>query len=344
MTNAVGAVVVAGVVGVIWGASRPDVVAIVAGPFVPATATATPAPPTPTTPVLAGRTIAQARGRFTSLAAPPNIAGDRAPTASAVVGVLDDVGDIVTVALNSLDVTRNSVPFPRGAVPSPTAFVARGFFAAGGALVRRDDGTMVFDPQGRLLLVPTGEQPTRLLSVRSQAMWVTPVAAVVYGPSLYVFDVGPPPSGQPPSGRVWRHALTAGGNYEADAVAWLVPGQQVDLSLASDVATDGAFWVSRRDGTILRMAAGRAAVLDLKGAPLPTRLGAIYTDQGTQSIYVLDEGSRRLLRIGKDGVIGGGVDTVLAPGEAARGLWVDEDADTAVVVTTARIVVVALPR
>ncbi len=159
---------------------------------------------------------------------------------------------------------------------------------------------------------------------------------------MYVFDAGMA-STAAPSGRVWRHPLTAGGNYEGDPVAWLAAGQTIDLTLASDVATDGAFWVSRRDGVIVRLSAGKADILSLKGAPMPTRLGAIYTDQGTQSLYVVDEASLRLIRIGKDGTIGPGIDSVLSPGEAVRGLWVDEDARTAVVVTTARVAVVSLP-
>lgn len=338
-----GATLIATVIGISWAAIQPGVIDSVLTRIVAPTATATPNPPTPTVPVLAGRTVAQARGRFTSLAAPPNVAGDQAPTANAAVAVLDDTGDVVTIALGTLDVAREPVPMQGLAGSSPPAFVARGLFAAGGALVHRDDGRLLLDPTGAIALLPAGGQPPRAVKVKSQAAWVSPVAAVIYGASMYVFDAGGPVAGQPPSGKVWRHPLTAGGNYDADAVAWLAAGQSVDLTLASDVATDGAFWVSRRDGTIVRLAAGRAAVFELKGANLPTRLGAIYTDQGTRSIYVVDEASRRLIRISKDGVIGSAVDSVLAPGEAARGLWVDEDAGTAVVVTTARVVVVPFP-
>ena len=336
----------AAAVGIVWAAFQPDVIDVVATRFSPPTPTMTPAPATPTVPVLAGKTVAQAKGRFTSLAAPPNVAGDP----SAVAGtdgrhivVLDDVGEIVSLAMGSLEITRLPVAKQPGVLPAPAGFVARGLFAAGGAVVPRDDGTILFDPSGSIALVPRAGQPMRPLKVKSQGAWVSPVAAVVYGTSMYVFDSGTPVAGQPSAGNVWRHPLTAGGNYEADAVAWLAPGQRVDLTLASDVATDGAFWVSRRDGTIVRLAAGKAEVLTLTGGALTSRLGAIYTDQGTESLYVVDETSRRLLRIGKDGVIGGFVDAVLSPGEAARGLWVDVDAKSAVVVTTSRVVVVPLP-
>jgi hypothetical protein len=341
LRGTVGAVITAGAVGVVVAAFRPELVELVTTKFATASPTALPAPPSPTVPPLAGKTVAQARGRFTSLAAPPNIAGDQAPTSNVRVTVLDEAGEVLTISIGSLEVTR--APLVKLSAAPPPGFVPRGLFAAGGALVPRDDGTLVFDSTGSLSLWPFNGQPARPVKVKAQAAWASPVAAVVYGSSMYVFDSGASGASQPPAGKVWRHPLTAGGNYDADAVPWLASGQTVDLTLTSDVATDGAFWVSRRDGTILRLASGKAELVELKGGSLPTRLGAIYTDQGTQSLYVVDESSRRLLRIGKDGGIGADVDAVLAPGEAARGLWVDEDAKMAVVVTTARVVVVPLP-
>ena len=337
--------VTAAAVGTVWAAFQPNVIDLVAARIAPPTPTVTPAPPTPTIPVLSGKTVAQARGRFTSLAAPPNLVGESnagAGSGGRLIAVLDDVGDVVTIAMGSLETTRLPATPPAAARPAP-GFVARGLFASGGALVPRDDGTILFDASGSIVLLPSGGQPMRPLKVKSQGVWGFPVAAVVYGAAMYVFDVGSPVAGQPSAGVVWRHPLTAGGNYDADAVAWLASGQRVDLTLASDVATDGAFWVSRRDGTIVRLAAGKAEVLTLTGGALPTRLGAIYTDQGTDALYVVDEPSRRLVRIGKDGVIGGYVDAVLSPGEAARGLWVDAEAKMAVVVTTARVALVPLP-
>ena len=342
LRGTVGALIAATAFGVLWAVIRPDSADRLILAFAPPTSTATPLPPSPTPPVLAGRTVAQARGRFTSLAAPPNVAGDQLPTANAQVVVLDDAGDVVTIALATAEVTREPVPTQLARGTSPPGFVARGFFADGGAVVHRDDGKLVFSAGGVIALIPSNGQPPRAIGVKGQPQWGTPVAAVIYGASMYVFDAGMA-STAAPSGRVWRHPLTAGGNYEGDPVAWLAAGQTIDLTLASDVATDGAFWVSRRDGVIVRLSAGKADILSLKGAPMPTRLGAIYTDQGTQSLYVVDEASLRLIRIGKDGTIGPGIDSVLSPGEAVRGLWVDEDARTAVVVTTTRVAVVSLP-
>jgi len=156
---------------------------------------------------------------------------------------------------------------------------------------------------------------------------------------MYVFD-----GGKDGVGLVWRHPATAGGQYDAEPVAWLQAGQRADLSLATDVATDGVFWVSRRDGTILRLAGGRAEVLALSGVTPPaTSLGAIYTDQATKSLYVIDEPSRRMLRLNKDGVFEGEVSGVIAPGEIARGLWVDERGKRALVLTTQRLALVTPP-
>ena len=350
MSAGLGLTATVAVAGIVWVAVQPGGVDGLARRFAAPTPTATPVPPSPTPTVLAGTTVAQAKGRFTSLAAPPNVAsapgapGRQATAATTVIAVHDDVGEVVTVVLDPLEVTREPIVSPSSGAATPAGFVARGLFASGGAILPRDDGTLLFAANGVVSLLPSGGQPARQLKVKSQNLWNTPIGAVVYGASLYVFDTGATTTGQSPVSRVWRHPLTGGGNYDADAVSWLAPGQTVDLSLASDVATDGAFWVSRRDGSIVRLAGGRAEILELKGQRLPTRLGAIYTDQGTQSIYVVDEeGSRRLIRIGKDGVLGASVDGVLAQGEAARGLWVDEGKAVAVVVTTGRVVVVPIP-
>jgi hypothetical protein len=333
-------------IGFVWATFQPEAVVRLADRLAAPTATVTVTVPTPTVPVLVGRTLAAAKGRFTSLAAPPKLAtvvASAAGRANTIVAVHDDIGEVVTITLGSFAVTREPVAEQSGTAPVSPGFVARGLFAAGGALVARDDGKLLFDAKGSITLLPSSGQPTRL-KIKSQKSWATPVGAVVYGSSLYVFDTGVTVSGQQPNAMVWRHPLTSGGNYDADAVNWLAPGQTVDLTLASDVATDGAFWISRRDGTIVKLAAGRAQVLELKGAGLPSRLGAIYTDQNTKSLYVVDEeGTRRLIRIGKDGVIGPYVESVLSQGEAARGLWVDEAEKIAVIATTGRVVVVPLP-
>ena len=303
--------------------------------------TATPLPPTPTTPPVVGRTIASARGRFVALAVPPNSGTEPGAVASVTARVLDDVGDIVGIRLGPMEGTRDPVP-PRptpGAGTQPTPIPPRGFLATGGGLIPRDDGVLYLDPGGTVSVLGNAGQPSRVVRVRGTAGWVLPVAAVVYGPSMYVFD-----GGKDGVGLVWRHPATAGGQYDAEPVAWLQAGQRADLSLASDVATDGVFWVSRRDGTILRLAGGRAEVLALSGVTPPaTSLGAIYTDQATKSLYVIDEPSRRMLRLNKDGVFEGEVSGVIAPGEIARGLWVDEAGKRALVLTTQRLALVTPP-
>ncbi len=303
--------------------------------------TATPLQPTPTTPPVVGRTIASARGRFVALAVPPNSGAEPAGSASVTVRVLDDVGDIVGIKLGPMEGTRDPVP-PRptpGAGTQPTPNPPRGFLASGGGLIPRDDGFLYLDPSGTVSALGNAGQLSRVVRVRGTTGWVLPVAAVVYGPSLYVFD-----GGKDGVGLVWRHPATAGGQYDAEPMAWLQAGQRADLSLASDVAADGVFWVSRRDGTILRLAGGRAEVLALSGVTPPaTSLGAIYTDQATKSLYVIDEPSRRLLRLNKDGVFVGEVSGVLAPGEIARGLWVDEIGKRALVLTSQRLALVTPP-
>ena len=110
LRGTVGALIAATAFGVLWAVIRPDLADRLILAFAPPTSTATPLPPSPTPPVLAGRTVAQARGRFTSLAAPPNVAGDQLPTANAQVVVLDDAGDVVTIALATAEVTREPVP------------------------------------------------------------------------------------------------------------------------------------------------------------------------------------------------------------------------------------------
>jgi hypothetical protein len=50
-----------------------------------------------------------------------------------------------------------------------------------------------------------------------------------------------------------------------------------------------------------------------------------------------------MLRLNKDGVFEGEVSGVIAPGEIARGLWVDEGGKRALVLTSQRLALVTPP-
>jgi hypothetical protein len=190
-----------------------------------------------------------------------------------------------------------------------------------------------------LWLWPDGTKEARHLALPDAAAWRRPVGMATLQGHLYVLDTGTAAG----PGQVWRYAPGASGAYEAGRQPWVL-GDPAFLRNATGLAADGDLWVSRDDGTIVRLVAGRtepfaAARLD---API-ARAAAVATAPGYRSLYVLDEGARRLVQLSKAGLFEGQVPDVARSGEAALGLWVDEGVGRAFVLTDRRLQEVPLP-
>jgi hypothetical protein len=147
-------------------------------------------------------------------------------------------------------------------------------------------------------------------------------------------DAGSPGSG----GQIWRHSAGSGGGFDGDAQAWIAPNAGVTLDGATSMAIDGAIWVARADGAVLRLSAGRPEPFQLSGVDVPLRnAGAVYTDRVLGSVYVLDAAERRLLKLTKTGQLEAEVPAAFPVGELVRGLWVEETGRRALILTDRRL-------
>ena len=207
------------------------------------------------------------------------------------------------------------------------------------ATFARDGDLFVIDDARTLWRAgPEGSVP-RPVVLRGISQWGHTVAFATYAGNLYVLDAGQPGSG----GQIWRYVGGAGGGFEGDPQPWLDPRAGVSLERATGFAIDGTIWVACSDGSVLRLSAGRSARFEPRGIDPPlTVAGAIYTSAELASLYVVDSAARRLLRISKEGALESQIDNVLPVGEHPRGLWVDPDAKTALVLTDRRLQQVTL--
>ena len=202
------------------------------------------------------------------------------------------------------------------------------------ALAARENETLALDASRTVWRLGEGGEAARPLALRAASLWQRPRAIAVYLGNLYVLDAGSPGSG----GQIWRHTAGAGGGFDGEAQAWLAPNAGVTLDGATAMAIDGAIWVSRDDGSVLRLAAGRPEPFEPRGVERPIRTaGAVYTDRALAAVYVLDAAERRLLKLAKTGQLEAAVPDVIPIGEHVRGLWVEEAGRRALVLTDRRL-------
>jgi hypothetical protein len=203
-----------------------------------------------------------------------------------------------------------------------------------GWLAVRDGDVLWLDGNRTLQVVSSVAGRGRLVPLRGTAAWQRPVAIAVYAGNLYVLDAGG--SGSP--GQIWRHPGTAGGGFDGEPVAWVPPGAGVSLAEARGFAIDGSIWVAAGDQGILRLSAGRRQPFQPSGLDAPLlSAGAIYTEAGFRSVYVVDAAARRLVQLSKDGAFERQVTEVFPIGEHPRGLWVEEGSSRAVILTDRRL-------
>ncbi|PIS41410.1 MAG: hypothetical protein COT25_03275, partial [Candidatus Kerfeldbacteria bacterium CG08_land_8_20_14_0_20_42_7] len=81
--------------------------------------------------------------------------------------------------------------------------------------------------------------------------------------------------------------------------AWLL-GQK-DLSLANSLAIDGSIYVGFQNGTIQKYTQGEEATFALQEiSPALQHINALWTDETTSTLYVLDSDGSRVLMINKN--------------------------------------------
>jgi hypothetical protein len=196
------------------------------------------------------------------------------------------------------------------------------------------------DGQQRRQQVPAGDGAPRPVPLRGAAAWQRPVAVASYAGNFYVLDAGN--DGGP--GQIWRHGGTPGG-FEGEPQPWMVLSSGASVAGARGFAIDGSIWVARGEAGLLRLTAGRP---DPFSSSAPERqivsAAAVYTEFGWNSVYVVDASTRSLVQLSKDGKAARRGADAFPAGEHPLGLWVDEGAGRALVLTDARLQDVPLPR
>ncbi|MGI8423232.1 MAG: hypothetical protein ACR2NO_03830 [Chloroflexota bacterium] len=202
------------------------------------------------------------------------------------------------------------------------------------ALASRDSETLALDGSRTVWRLGEGGEASRPLALRAASLWQRPIAISTYSGNLYVLDVGVSGSG----GQIWRHGAGASGGFDGDAQAWVALNAGVNLENATSFAIDGAIWVARSDGAVLRLSAGRPEPFELRGINVPIlTASAVYADRALASVYVVDGAARRILKATKSGQFEAETPDVFPIGEHAYGLWVDETGLRALVLTDRRL-------
>lgn len=116
-------------------------------------------------------------------------------------------------------------------------------------------------------------------------------AFVSYGPRLYVLDTK--------NNQIYK--LTKDGDAYNNSTAWITEND-VNLSTAKDLAIDGNIYVLK-DNQVLKFYGGKLAadfkLVDFE--PALTSPTALYTDENTQNIYLLEPSQKRLIVFDKAG-------------------------------------------
>ena len=128
------------------------------------------------------------------------------------------------------------------------------------------------------------------LVVTAEEDWGRIIDFRAFGGNLYLLDQ---------EGEIWKYPGIEGGfgAYRR----WLT-GEEPDFSDAQGMAIDGAVWVLKSDGTILKYLQGKRDHFVISGLDQPlSQSTAIFTDDDQENLYLLDKGNDRVVVVNKSG-------------------------------------------
>jgi hypothetical protein len=132
-----------------------------------------------------------------------------------------------------------------------------------------------------------GKTPSLL--IEKDEAWVTIVDMKEFSGNLYLLDTG---------GEIWKYPFleTEFGTKQR----WLK--EATNLNQALSMAIDGSLWVLLSDGRVLRFTQGESNYFAISGLEKElNNPSVIYTDFGSESLYLLDKGNSRIVVIDKSG-------------------------------------------
>lgn len=174
--------------------------------------------------------------------------------------------------------------------PKSVEVVAGGDELEGAALATiYSDRAYVLTQKG-ILEVNTANKRTALV-IEKDEEWGEILDLGAFGGSLYLVDK---------KGMIWRYPVGEtgfGGKQE-----WFGPGVSPHLSEVVSMAIDGSIWLLKKDGKILKFTQGAPDVFGFSGLDKELKEPqALYNDDETNNLYVLDRGNSRVLVLAKSG-------------------------------------------
>lgn len=98
---------------------------------------------------------------------------------------------------------------------------------------------------------------------------------------------------------IYRLSLVNDGDFPS--AKWLSDGQNIKGSDVIDFAVDGAIWIVYLDGQIEKYISGNKQTFSLENEYENLKIDAIFSDDGTDGIYVLGKKDSRILKFNRDG-------------------------------------------
>ncbi len=115
-----------------------------------------------------------------------------------------------------------------------------------------------------------------------------------YAGNLYVLDTE--------KSRIWKYVATETGSGFSEIREYLNPDTLPDFSQATSMAIDGSVWVGTTAGRLMRFTQGREDTFVPQGVePGIGSSIAVYTDDRTKYVYVLEPSGKRVIVLDKDG-------------------------------------------
>ncbi len=157
----------------------------------------------------------------------------------------------------------------------------------------RQTATLVILESGGSLIQYDVTKGLSVLPVKDANTWRRAQATGGYGGNFYVLDNL--------ASSILRYRPTTRG-YDDAPSAYLQT--KVELTSAVDMAIDGDIFVLMVNGQIVWLSGGRPQQFALQGldAPLSAPV-AIFTNDGSQSLYVADPTNTRVVKLSKQGVL-----------------------------------------
>lgn len=159
-------------------------------------------------------------------------------------------------------------------------------------IVWLDSGRLVaLDRSGLFLLYDPVKSSWTARAANDGSQWVRVTLASNYTGNLYLLD--------PSKNQIWKYVASADGVWSS-AVTYFIPGVNVDLSSAVDMAIDGDVWVLRSDGSVWRFTSGKLADFQPRDLDVPVaKPTALVTSQQMSGLYIADGGNQRIVLIDK---------------------------------------------